>query len=265
MTALPGSGSFTMVDPTHVAAVGPAAAILYARIWWRAGDGVWRATREVMAQETGLTLDQIRTAVKLLRAREWVTAERAGAYDATLVWRPVFAGHAEKGNIPMSSEGNPAISTGGNSLGLDVGNSPISSSETLKTIPPTPQGEQETPLFGSRPETPAGDPLQGFDEWYGLFPRKVAKGDARKAWTQVTRRTAPAVILAGLRRTLTELQDQHVRGFCPYPASWLRAERWEDAADNVTPLRPPVPAPDESYDPAYEATLPPPPRQDLYG
>lgn len=217
-----------MVDPTHVAAVGPAAAILFARICYRAGEGSWRATRDAMAQETGLSPDMIRTAVKVLRDREWVIAERSDTYDAALVWTPVFAGHAEMGEFPMSRLREIPTS--------DVGNFPISSYETLKTSPISPQPEPVlfTPVEAERP-----DPLAGFDEWYGLFPRKVAKGDARKAWTQVTRKTSADVILAGLRRNLATLQAKHAEGFCPYPASWLRAERWEDMPENVHPIRPP--------------------------
>lgn len=261
MTALPRSGSFAMVDPEHVAAVGPAAAILYARIFWRSQEGPWRASRAVMAQETGLSPEMIRTALRVLRDREWITGRRASAWDATVVWSPVSAGHTDSGDSLTSIVGNPALSTvvsPPTSIVRDLPTSP--SVETPKTLPPTPQGESVLPGTGT-----AG-PLAGFDDWYALFPRKVAKAAARKAWTQVTRSTRPDVIIAGLRRGLPELQAAHARGFCPHPASWLRAERWEDDT-TVTPLRRDVPPVDYEapYDAAYEATLPPPPRQDLYG
>lgn len=85
-----------MVDPTHVAAVGPAAAILYARILWRSQeDGEWVATRATLAAETGLTPHMIRTAVQVLRDHEWVQTRRVSADDATLVWRPIHAGQAD--------------------------------------------------------------------------------------------------------------------------------------------------------------------------
>lgn len=84
-----------MVDAAHVAEVGPAAAILYARILWRAErDGQWEATKALLARETGLTPGMLRTATQVLRDRGWVTATRKSSDDPTLVWAPVVAGQA---------------------------------------------------------------------------------------------------------------------------------------------------------------------------
>jgi hypothetical protein len=71
---------------------------------------------------------------------------------------------------------------------------------------------------------------QEFDVFYKAYPRKVAKGDARKAW-QSTKKIRPplANILAALQaQCSTEqwLKDNHA--YIPYPATWLRAERWDD-------------------------------------
>lgn len=92
MTAAPASGSFTQVDQAHVAAVGPAAALLFSRICWRAEltGGSWQASRAVLAQETGLSLSVIRGAVNVLREREWLHSEPVSPTDATLVWTPLL-------------------------------------------------------------------------------------------------------------------------------------------------------------------------------
>ena len=71
---------------------------------------------------------------------------------------------------------------------------------------------------------------QEFDAFYKAYPRKVAKGDARKAW-QSTKKIRPplAKILAALQaqcNTEQWLKDNHA--YIPYPATWLRAERWDD-------------------------------------
>lgn len=139
MTAPAFTGAFTMVDPEHVRLVGPAAAILFARICWRAehNDGSWRATRDDLRRETGLSMDMIRTAVKALRDQEWLTTERAGATDAALVWTPVLPGQADMGHFPTSTEGI--------SPSLEVGDFPISSYETEDlplVVPDEPPAEQ---------------------------------------------------------------------------------------------------------------------------
>ena len=129
MTAPAFTGAFTMVDPEHVRLIGPAAAILFDRICWRArhGDGSWRATREDFRRETGLTPDMIRRAVKVLRDAEWVTTERSGTLDAALIWTPVFPGEGHIGISPTSSEGiSPSV---------EVGVFPNSSYETDKELP----------------------------------------------------------------------------------------------------------------------------------
>ena len=69
-----------------------------------------------------------------------------------------------------------------------------------------------------------------FDEFWKLYPRKVAKGDARKAWKQVSairpplERLLKAVVVA----RATDEWRKDAGKFVPYPATWLRGERWDD-------------------------------------
>lgn len=67
-----------------------------------------------------------------------------------------------------------------------------------------------------------------FDEFWSLYPRKISKATARKAWLKLT---AEQQLLAAKaidnhcqywKAKETELE------FIPYAASWLNAERWED-------------------------------------
>lgn len=177
MTALPSSGSFAMVDPSHVAEVGPAAAILYARVLWRtqAGGG-WRASRATLSQETGLSDDMIRGALRVLREQQWLTGERASTQDATMVWRPVFAGHVDMGKSPTSSGENPQI---------DQGKSTMSSIETDKTttLPRTLRvvgtEDQQEPATQAAPERPE---LQALCD--RLADRIEANGSRRPTVTQ---------------------------------------------------------------------------------
>lgn len=242
MTALPPSGTFTMVDPAHVAAVGPAAAILYARIVWRSqGSGSWRATRRQLRDETGLSEATLRTAAEVLRDREWVATRRTSPEDATLIWAPCTASdlHMDDSAPPLAESAPPLAS----STPTPPAESAMSSYETRERHTPLPPaGGDEPDLFGTQVgprETPTPDPLRGFDDWWAAYPRKTAKADARKAWTAALKVAAPNVIQAGLTVQLRELREAHDRGFCPYPATWLRRRRWEDEApSNVHPIRP---------------------------
>lgn len=69
------------------------------------------------------------------------------------------------------------------------------------------------------------DPIT-FDDFWLLYPRHVAKKDARKAWARISP-TLYADILTALAawRRVWAGKDQE---FLPYPATWLNGERWED-------------------------------------
>jgi hypothetical protein len=69
-----------------------------------------------------------------------------------------------------------------------------------------------------------------FDEFWKLYPKKVAKADARKAWEQTEKIRPPVekVLEAVKTATKTEAWRQDGGKFIPYPATWLRGERWED-------------------------------------
>lgn len=73
-----------------------------------------------------------------------------------------------------------------------------------------------------------------FDAFWALYPRKVAKADARKAWVRKKPDQQAAAIGA--------LPD-HVRywaatgtesQYIPHPATWLNGERYEDVLEMPT-------------------------------
>jgi hypothetical protein len=67
-----------------------------------------------------------------------------------------------------------------------------------------------------------------FDEFWSLYPRKIAKAVARKAWQRLSAEQqlmAAKAIDAHCQywsAKETELE------FIPHPATWLNQERWED-------------------------------------
>jgi hypothetical protein len=71
---------------------------------------------------------------------------------------------------------------------------------------------------------------ESFERFWRAYPRRVSKKDARKAWAQLA--LTPELvdrIMAALdwqRRQPQWLRDGGQ--FVPYPASWIRAERWDD-------------------------------------
>ncbi len=112
---------------------------------------------------------------------------------------------------------------------------------------PSPRSKPKTSSSSASPtdaptSTPAAPPKApkeppGFAEFWELYPRKVGKGAARKAWERARKRCN------GSRDLLTLCQEalpKHLRSeqwtrdggqFVPHPATWLNQDRWEDATE----------------------------------
>lgn len=86
--------------------------------------------------------------------------------------------------------------------------------------------------------TPAWE--QRFNRWYSTYPRKQAKGDARKAWQKINPDDGlVAEMVAAVERQKRTHDWQKDGGkYIPLPASWLRAERWLDEVGDVAPSTP---------------------------
>ena len=95
-----------------------------------------------------------------------------------------------------------------------------------------------TTAHPSMPSTPT------FAVFWSVWPHKIGRKAAERAWRTATKDTPPAEILAGLERLRHELVEQNARGFCPHPTTWLNAGRWDDDLSNArrpsTPGRPSV-------------------------
>jgi hypothetical protein len=65
----------------------------------------------------------------------------------------------------------------------------------------------------------------GFDKFWNLYPKKIAKGDAQKAWNKAIKKKTAEELLkltdAYAKSPLPEMK------YIPYPASWLNKELYE--------------------------------------
>lgn len=67
--------------------------------------------------------------------------------------------------------------------------------------------------------------LEGFDTFWNLYPKRVAKADALKAWNKATKKkTADELIALTKAYSESKLPDMT---YIPYPASWLNKELYE--------------------------------------
>ncbi len=100
--------------------------------------------------------------------------------------------------------------------------------------------EQCYPAKGAKPakEVLIPEKRAGFPQFWSVYPRKVGKAAAQRAW--VARGCAqhlPAILAAieaqqrpggGLGKDQLKRVDGNHEDYRPYPASWLNAERYKD-------------------------------------
>lgn len=119
---------------------------------------------------------------------------------------------------------------------------------------PEPEPEPEpvpVPGPGPGPEPKEENGAPGFDRFWSVYPRRVGKQDALKAWGQLNPDDALVdLIVAGVERWKTCDQWTKDNGtFICYPATFLRGRRWEeDDRPDVPPSPPKGAAPKKDYD-----------------
>jgi len=75
---------------------------------------------------------------------------------------------------------------------------------------------------------------QDFEVFWAAYPRKVAKGAARKAWAATSGKRPPVAEIVSAVKAQAETEQWREAGgkFIPHPATWLRAERWGDVVND---------------------------------
>ncbi|MFA5385357.1 MAG: hypothetical protein WC364_11985 [Eubacteriales bacterium] len=69
----------------------------------------------------------------------------------------------------------------------------------------------------------------GFDLFWGIYPKKVGKGAARKAWEKKKCNTIKENIMEAVKNQREWEQWVKEEGqFIPHPSTWINEERWND-------------------------------------
>jgi len=69
-----------------------------------------------------------------------------------------------------------------------------------------------------------------FDPWWDQYPRKVGKGQARRAYAAAAKKVSHKVLLAAVIAYPFDLSRPE---YIPHASTWLNGERW---ADEVAPV-----------------------------
>ena len=69
--------------------------------------------------------------------------------------------------------------------------------------------------------------VAAFEQWWKTYPRRVAKGAARKAYAGALRKTHPRTLQEAVERYAADPNLPEAQ-YVPHPATWLNQERWSD-------------------------------------
>lgn len=132
-------------------------------------------------------------------------------------WSPRCAGcQARQPNPPRSTE-----------VSVDVQNFEEVSAKNTRLGRVGKGRDKETSSTATR-STVDDDPA--FARFWDAYPRKVGKGEARKAWVKIIKAGVdPATVIAGAERYRDDPQRRSKADeFTKHPGPWLNAERWTD-------------------------------------
>lgn len=96
-------------------------------------------------------------------------------------------------------------------------------------------GAQDSPEPSEEPSNTNPHPMNGkggslsdrFEEWWQHYPKKRAKAECQKKWRRKGLHKRADELIADVQKR--KAQDaQWVRGYAPYPLTYLNQERWED-------------------------------------
>ena len=136
-------------------------------------------------------------------------------YKTNLYWITIRSG------VTDSASGVTAQVSRGDSSGKS-GVTPVGTQNIIRTI-------KEPSLETS---------IEGFETFWLLYPKKVAKADALKAWNKaIKKKTADELIALTKAYSEGKLPDMT---YIPYPASWLNKELYDAVEDKPKPVNKPI-------------------------
>lgn len=163
--------------------------------------------------------------------------------------------------ITRSKGGQPGNQNASKNKSEKTNNETNNKNEQEKRIPETTEQtnctetDTDTETYTDNPpKPPKGVEGGAFEVFWEIYPKKVGKQDARRAYERATKGKGPDFknkILKALEDQKKSEQWTRENGrFIPHPATWLNQGRWDDQ------LEPAEPEPPKRYDPEPIETCP---------
>jgi helix-turn-helix protein len=213
-------------------------------------------SQETIANRLGVTVRAVRNLVDQLAGAGHLEAVDARGRGKTIHYRMAAKNRNAGSSFPASQKGN------GGSGFMDLAPEPKSGTAMYEkrnghvnksgtAVPPEPfeepfeepsdknyvetdffdegkRGSKTRPQKTSKKAKPKASET-GFDAWYEIYPRHVAKEAAAKAYQRIigSRKATAAELMAGALRYAAE-REGHDAQFTKHPSTWLNGACWKD-------------------------------------
>jgi hypothetical protein len=87
--------------------------------------------------------------------------------------------------------------------------------------------------LGTNPRSVPCPWMPSFEQFWEVYPRRVGKGAAKKAYSNAAKRASFEEITAGARRYAAESVGREAQ-YIKMPATWLNADCWLDEPERKT-------------------------------
>ena len=220
------------------------------------GKGVCWPSLETLAKESRLSRSVVHETLKQMRTRGLVAWEtRTTQRGRVNVYRLLIDPLGGAGGVVQNPDDPSSGMEGGSSGSRTMGSPPSGPEvepgevEPPRTNPPNPPAE-DPPLSsadadgveeGSEPESEAKARkraerqaeeervARAFEQWWQLYPRKVGKQAARKAFAKALKLASLPTIGRGLEAAVAEWRTRETpMDKIPHATTWLNEGRWED-------------------------------------
>lgn len=123
------------------------------------------------------------------------------------------------------------------SVKMTLGECQKDTTDSVKMTPPSKENSKEN-RKRTKKENPPISPLgeDGFDRFWLVYPKKIAKEAARKAFKKIHPDDAMLDRMIAAVKTQRDTEQWAKEGgkYIPHPATWLTAGRWDDEVPQQT-------------------------------
>lgn len=195
-------GNFTIIPNAWIRNSGLSAQANYLLIYLVSHEIGYEVKFDQISRETGLGVKAIRSSIAELTKTGWLSAVRVHKSNGQLgAYRYEIR---EPARVPQSTVAQSTVAEATVAQGTVIKNTNTKENKDREN--------KDKELFA---------------QFYRVYPRKMQKGDAAKAFAKALTVASAEEIIAGATRFANDPNLPPDR-FIPYPASWLRAEAWDD-------------------------------------